>query len=86
MRRKIAKRRRKELLAKGVFIVSEYWIREPGWKRKDIGYGIRFKYKEHEVSLCEFDELEAYHALAECLEMLDDWNGEGIVVGYVRGG
>ena len=60
MRRKIAKRKRRELLRYGATILEEGWIREPGWSRKDIGYGINFQYREWNCSCAGRDELEAY--------------------------
>lgn len=67
MRRKIAKRKRRELLRRGAKISRECWIKEPWWKRKDIGYNVEFVYNGWKVMSCGDDELMAYRlALDVC--------------------
>ena len=72
MRRKISRRKRKEALARGVKIVREEWVREPGWKRKDIGYAVEGEYRGWKLAACGHDELEAFHGLMECLDFCDE--------------
>lgn len=72
MRRKISRRKRKEALARGVKIVREEWVREPGWKRKDIGYAVEGEYRGWKLVACGHDELEAFHGLMECLDYCDE--------------
>lgn len=44
MRRKIAKRKKKELIALGAFNICENYISEPGWQKKDCGWAIEYEY------------------------------------------
>lgn len=71
MRRKISKRRRRRAILLGAEILKERWLSEPGWKRKDIGYGVDAKYKDWNILVCGYDELEAYRNLIECIKT---WN------------
>ena len=66
MRRKIAKRLRRQCLREGLEILEEGFVKEPGWKRKDCGYAAVFKYRGWEIHSCAFDMLEVYRW------MLDD--------------
>ena len=63
MRKKIAKRLRREAMRKGAVIIYEHYVREPGWKKKDCGYSVTAKYKGWEVLVPERDMLEAYRTL-----------------------
>lgn len=60
MRRKIAKRLRRECMRDGIQITKEAFIREPGWKRKDCGYEINFVYRGWKVWCCGHDILQAW--------------------------
>ena len=66
MRRKIAKRLRRQCLREGLEILKEGFCKEPGWRRKDCGYAAVFKYRGWEIRACAFDMLEVYRW------MLDD--------------
>ena len=72
MRRKISKRKRKEAISLGAQILSEHWIREPGWKRKQIGYGVKAMFDGWTISSAGYDELDAYHLLLDCLKSWDE--------------
>lgn len=75
MRRKIAKRKRKELLKLGAVIDYEGWIKESEWKRKDIGYKIDFQLNHPKMlgplhcCIYDYDELIAYKV---ALEIVND--------------
>ena len=60
MRRKIAKRKRKELRKLGCTFSKEEFIREPGWRRKDCGYSVTVHYKDLVLVTVGDDELECY--------------------------
>lgn len=60
MRRKIAKRLRRECMRNGIQITKEAFICEPGWKRKDCGYEINFVYRGWKVWCCGHDILQAW--------------------------
>lgn len=61
MRRKIAKRLRRELLRKGCEIESEHFVKETGWFRKDCGYSLRYKDQNgYSCLTLGFDMLDAY--------------------------
>lgn len=72
MRKKFAIRKRRELLRRGGVIQQEMFIREPGWRRKDCGYAVEFRYHGHTVSASGDDMLDAFSAALECLEFLDE--------------
>lgn len=60
MRRKIAKRLRRECLRNGIRITKEVVIREPDWKKKDWGYEINFVYRGWKMWCCGHDILQAW--------------------------
>lgn len=68
MRRRIAKRRRKNLIRAGKEIIEEGWITEPGWNRKSIGYGIRFMHNGWIYNCSSDDELDAYQIALKCIQ------------------
>ena len=72
MRRKIAKRKRKEILQKGAEIVSEYWVREPEGKRKDCCFVVEINYCGWNIHAPECDELAAYKAALECFPSCEE--------------
>ena len=63
MRRKIAKRKRRECIRMGASIQHEGWVKEHGWKRKNIGYSVRATYDGWTYISAGDDELEAYNLL-----------------------
>ena len=70
MRRKIAKRKKKELVALGGFNIREKHISEPGWRKKDCGWSIKYKYCEPDGNVWEYtvlgkDLLECYKLALE---------------------
>ena len=69
MRKKIAKRLRRQLLRAGCTIKREEFISEPGWRRKDCGVSIEFSTPDGwTVTSLGFDSLEAYRLALWCLE------------------
>lgn len=66
MRRKYARKKRRELLSLGAEILENGWIKEPDWERKQIGYGVRFRYNDHIYHCSGDDELEAYNIALYC--------------------
>lgn len=61
MRKKIAKRLRRELLRCGCVIKKEQFVKEPGWYRRDCGYSIEFIEPDGaECLTLGFDMLDAY--------------------------
>lgn len=65
MRKKIAKRLRRQCLRGGMEIIKEEFIREPGWKRKDCGVCVEVKYHGWTIAALGFDWLEAYRMLVD---------------------
>ena len=72
MRRKIARRKRKEILKKGAEIVSEYWVTEPDWKRKDRGFVVVVNYCGWNIHAPGYDELAAYKSALECFPSCEE--------------
>lgn len=69
MRRKIAKRLKKKLLALGCEIKDPHFISEPGWPRKQCGYAAEVIFKNCRICCIAKDELECYRwALEEVME------------------
>ena len=75
MRKKIAKRKRKEILKRGATISNAYFIKDPGWRRKDCGYTADIAYLGWKIGSCGFDMLECYQAGLECM----DWTEEEVI-------
>lgn len=65
MRNRFAKYKRSNLLRQGAKIITEKWIKEPGWKRKDIGYEVIFLYNGLEYHCASHDKLSAYQLALE---------------------
>lgn len=65
MRKKIARRKRRELLKLGCTIGKIEYEREPGWKRSDCGYSITVYYKGWKICCIGFDELVCYKMALE---------------------
>lgn len=73
MRRKIAKRIKKQLKKLGCTIHNEHPIKEPGWKRKQCGFFAEIKFKNIRVCSIGDDELDCYRmALEDILEEIRD--------------
>lgn len=73
MRRKIAKRIKKQLRDLGCDIRDPHFIREPGWKRKDCGFAAEIIFKNCRICSVGFDELDCYKmALEDVLEEIRD--------------
>lgn len=68
MRRKIAKRCRREILRAGGVITEEKWIREPGWQRKDCGFGTKVICNGWNICSIGKDELESYKMALDCVK------------------
>ena len=76
MRRKIARRVRKQIIRAGAKIKKEHWVKEPGWKRKDCGYSVDIEYCGWKIFACGFDKLETYRDLLWAINcQLEDDNG-----------
>lgn len=69
MRRKIAKRKRRELLKRGR-IIDEYWTRE--FKRKDCFFMVECECNGWKICAAEYDELSAYQAALECVDLAEE--------------
>lgn len=68
MRRKIAKRKRKEILKKGAEIIKEGWNHELG-----NVFVVKLEYLGWEIiTHPERDELEAYKSALECMAVCED--------------
>lgn len=74
MRRKIAKRKRREALRRGASISYEQFRRETGWRRKDCGYVVEFLYNGHRCLCLDDDILGAYQGVLEAIDMFDEWD------------
>ena len=71
MRRKIAKRKRREVL-KRARIISEGWEREGCLKRKDCCYYAEIECNGWKICVPEYDELEVWKAALECIEFAEE--------------
>lgn len=65
MRRKIAKRIKKQLRGLGCDIRDPHFIRESGWKRKDCGFAAEIIFKNCRICSVGFDELDCYKMVLE---------------------
>ena len=65
MRKKIAKRIRRQCIKGGMKIIREEFISEPGWKRKDCGMEVVAEFHGWKIVACGKDLLESYRMLAE---------------------
>lgn len=74
MRRKIAKRKRREALRRGASIVYERFNQEPGWRRKDCGYAVEFLYNGYRCLSLDDDILSAYQGVLEAIDIFDEWD------------
>ena len=72
MRRKIAKRKRKDIYSMKGAILEECWIRKKDWKRKDCGYSVTVHYKGRTVDCGGHDELDAYKLALESMFEIDN--------------
>ena len=82
MRRKIAKRKKKELVTLGGFNIREKYISEPGWRKKDCGWKIKYDYCEPDGNVWKYtvlgkDLLECYKLALEDIYEPFDILGEG---------
>ena len=68
MRRKIAKRRRRDILALGGVIEKEEWCGENSLPRKERGYAAHVQYKGWRILSVGDDELEVYQSLLDCMK------------------
>ena len=69
MRRKIAKRLRREILGLGGVIEKEEKLGERGAPSKDRGYSAKIKYNGWSIGAVGKDELEAYRLGLECMKI-----------------
>ena len=76
MRRKIAKRLRKKIIARGAEIVSEEWVYPEDAvgkvKRKDKAFFVEVKHCGWSISSGGMDELEAYRGAYECFGIAEE--------------
>lgn len=72
MRRKIAKRKRREILRKGGEIVREEWLRAHTGRRKDDGFAVEVNYLGWNCFSADEDELSAYGGILECFPVCEE--------------
>lgn len=75
MRRKIAKRLKRDILRRGAVISNAHFIKDPGWRRKDCGYAADISYLGWKIGSNGFDMLECWQAGLECM----DWTEEEVI-------
>lgn len=69
MRRKIAKRRRKEILRRGATIVKEGWFYLDGSKkREDRGFEVVVECNGWKIFSADDNELDAYGMALDCVK------------------
>jgi hypothetical protein len=68
MRKKIAKRKRKKVIALGAKIEYEGRVREKGCRRKEAAFVVKAKYKWWDVMSVGDDMLDAYNMLLEIIK------------------
>lgn len=67
MRRRFAKKKRREILRAGKEILEEGWLTDIGCDRKSTGYGIRFIHNGWIYNCSGDDELDAYRVALMCI-------------------
>lgn len=72
MRKRIAKRVRKNLLRTGAQIKSVEYVSEPEWSRKQCGYCVKTVYNGKECWCLGRDLLAAYRSAAETVKEIKD--------------
>ena len=72
MRRKIAKRRRRDILALGGVIEKEEWYGPKTMPRKEKGYSVHVRHKEWTIFAAGEDELDAYQLAIWCMKYPKD--------------
>ena len=72
MRKKIAKRKRREILKRGAVISNAHFVKEPGWRRKDCGYTADISYLGWNIGSNGFDMLECWQAGLECMDFVEE--------------
>lgn len=72
MRRKIAKRLRREILRLGATIEEEEWLGDKKEPRKERGFAVTVKYKGGTICSPDYDELEAYRITLYCIRHWDE--------------
>ena len=71
MRRKIAKRRRRDILALGGVFEKEEWYGPKTMSRKENGYAAHVRYERYRILATGEDELEAYQLALWCMKTND---------------
>lgn len=72
MRRKIAKRRRRDILTLGGVFEKEEWCGEKSLPRKERGYVAHVQYKGWRILSAGDDELDAYQLALWCMKYPKD--------------
>lgn len=72
MRKRIAKRVRKDILRMGGQIVSVNYVSESGWLRKQCGYQVIASYNNKECWCLGYDLLEAYKLAVETIREIQN--------------
>ena len=89
MRKKIARRWRREALRRGVIITSEKMVfsrkemREHGYVRRDNSYAIEATFNGLKYSVADDDMLSAYKLLIWCIETTGQDAEQGVLAGFV---
>jgi hypothetical protein len=73
MRRKIAKRRRRDILALGGVFEKEEWYGPKTMSRKENGYAAHVQYKGWRILSVGDDELEVYQSLLDCMKDTEEY-------------
>ena len=68
MRRKIAKRLRREVLRMGAVIKEERWAEPKNVPRKENGYALRVVYRGWKIFSAGDDELESYRMVLDVMK------------------
>lgn len=69
MRRKIAKRKRRDILRKGATFTEEKWLYE---EKERIGFSAHSLYFGWEIYGCGRDELEAYKSILDIMPWCEE--------------
>lgn len=83
MRRKIAKRKRREILAKGGVITKEGWLGPKSLPRKENGYEVEVRHNGWRIWAADYDELSSFHGILSAMEVSEEEHLEnGTIVAF----
>lgn len=83
MRKKIARKLRKDALRRGAILSNEKpccsrkELRAQGWKRGEAGFGLELTYLGRTIFIYTNSELECYRTTLEVMDELEEWKRDG---------